>query len=405
MRNINIRRRGWLSLIAGSLAVLAPGAAMPVFAQSGVPDDALMLSDSLAVSPSIGLVDAGWDDNVFYMSEEDGPLGDFVATLSPAVRAWLRGSRLRITGRSEADLIYFKRYSHLRSIDSMNDGRVELLLGRFKPSVGGAWASTRHQRNLEILVPIRRVDSSWDAGLDFQLSPKTTIGVTTRQLREDYKGDTVYLDTDLASALEATVTVRGVKFRYAWTPLTTVGADVEEDRTDFPKVPDRNSDGVRVMSFVEFQPLAVVSGRVQVGVRTRTFVDGAVAPFKGTVANIVLNYTLLGRTRFAVRAERDLSHSYRADARDYLLSGFELSVTHRPTDTWDIGGAAGRFDLSYAGTQPPDERVRNYALEVGCRIGKTRVGVRAARQTRSSDATGGRTYEQNRIGSSVSYAF
>jgi hypothetical protein len=308
------------------------------------------------------------------------------------------------------DFVYFRRFSHLRSIDSVSGVRVELPLGPTTPYVVGDWAATRHSRNLEIDLPARRVDSSLNAGIDVQLSGKTLIGVSTGRSRVDYKGDTIYLDTDLADALGATVAVTGVRVRYALTPFTTIGADAERDRTDFPVATERNADGVRLMSFVEFQPLALVSGRMQVGFRRRSFLDESSPPFRGTVARVDLAYTL-GRTRFAVAGQRDLSYSYRADERDYLLAGVEFSVTQRLANAWDVGGSVGRFGLIYGLGDPrgirqsQEERVINYAVNVGYRIDRTRVGFQVARQTRSSDFSAGRGYEGTQIGSSLTYAF
>ena len=104
-----------------------------------------------------------------------------------------------------------------------------------------------------------------------------------------------------------TLSVRGrrsmaSRIRYRLTPLTTVGADVEQDRSEFVDAAERNSDGFRVMSVVEFQPLAAVSGSAHVGVRRRTFVDGTIPPFEGLVAGGDLSLHLAGTN--PVRSQR-----------------------------------------------------------------------------------------------------
>ena len=153
------------------------------------------------------------------------------------------------------------------------------------------------------------------------------------------------------------------------------------------------------MSTVEFQPLAALSGSAQVGVRRRAFVDGNDPPFQGTVAVVDLAYTLLGRARFTIRGQRDLSYSYRADQRDYLQTGVELSVTHRLGNIWDVGGTFGRFRLDYGPGDPREigapsvERVSSHSVNVGYRIERTRLGLQVARQTRTSDFSADRGYE------------
>ena len=280
----------WLGGVTGLVAL---SGATPLFAQTEAPETARVLFGSLAVSPALSFRNVGWDDNVLNVSKADRQTGDFTATASPSLQAWVHLGLVRVVGRSQVDFVYYKNVTRFRSIDPNNSARVEVLLGRLTPWIGGAWVDTRQQPNFEIDLPIRRVESSWDAGTDLRLTGKTSIGVLTRQLRVDYKGDTIYLATDLANYLDATAKFNGARVRYALTPLTTVGADIEEGQNRFPTVPERNSDDTRVTSVVEFRPLAAVSGRAQVGILRRTFVDGKVPSSQGAVVHADLGYTLL----------------------------------------------------------------------------------------------------------------
>jgi len=358
----------------------------------------------------VQVTDIGYDDNVFRVDKRANPVGDFTFTASPSARLLLGMPRLRVESQGRLDFIYFKEIASVRSIDANAYARVEVPLARVTPYAGVDWISARHRRNFEIDLPVRRVDLSTNAGVDVALSPKTSAGVMTRWSRVDYAGDTIYLDTDLAQFLGATARSNGARVRYAATPLTTVGAEVERDTSEFAAVPARNSTGFRVTSVVEFRPLALVSGRAQVGFRRRSFVDGAARPFRGTVARVDLGYTLLGQTRFAFLAQRDLSYSYRADKRDYLQTGMQVGVSHRFADAWDLGGSLGRFNLLYGlaavtGPGARAERVWVYTAELGYRFDRSRVGFRFSRQTRSSDFSSFRDYEEMRIGAMVSYGF
>ena len=392
---------------AAFAAFVAAGASTPVCGQTGNPDSTAARS---GLSPTIRLT-GGWDDNVFRVDKADNPIGDFTTTISPDVQALLRVSRLRVSGRGEVDFIHFRKVSEINSIDILTTGRVELPLGRLTPYFGGDWTNTRHRRNFEIDLPVRQVDSSWNAGVDLRLSGKTSIGVMRRRSRVDYKGDTNYLGSDLAQYLGATAAITGVAFRYSLTPFTTVGADVEQDRTEFEIATERDSDGFLVASVIEFRPLALVSGSARVGVRRRTFLDGNVPSVRTVVTRFDLAYTLLGRTRFAVTGQRDLSYSYRADQRDYLPTGVELAVTQRVANAWEVRGALGRFKLIYGLGFPNgplssrSESVLTYRVGVGYRIERMTVGLEASREMRTSDFTMNRDYEATRIASSVSYGF
>jgi hypothetical protein len=398
-------------------ACITAGVTAPAWGQAILPSDATapadarVLFNSVAVVPTIRLTNVGWDDNVLYANKDQRQIEDFTATLTPAVQAWLRFPGIKVRAQSEVDFIYFRDVSRFRSIDTENGARVDFLFGRVRPYVSGAWANTRHRQDFEVDVPVRRVDSAGDAGVDVRLTGKTIVGATMRRSRVDYKGDSVYLGDDLARYLTGTTASENVRMRYSLTPFTTVGLAVAQQRNRFTLAPERDSNSVRVTPVVEFHPFAPVNGRVEVGVIRRTFVDGNAPAFRGSVARVDLGYTVFGRTRFAVGLRRDLSYSYRSDQRDFLQTGTELSVTHRLANAWDLRGTFGRFTLAYglgevpgaSAGPPPEERVRIYGLDLGRYIGGVRVGLQVARQTRTSNFTGGRDYEKMRVVSSVTY--
>ena len=407
-RQIRARGSGHFCVSTAALVTfIAVGASIPVHGQTINRDGTPVRS---TLSPTIRLT-VGSDDNIFRVNTTDKPISDFSTTISPAFEGALVVSRLRVSGRSEVDFINFRKVTEINSVDSLGAGRLELLLWRLTPYVGGDWSNTRHRRNFEIDLPVKQVDSSWNAGVDFRLSGKTTIGVVGREAREDFKGDTNYLGTDLAQLLGATTRSAGAEFRYSLTPFTTLGLEAERDRTEFETATERNSDGWLVASVLEFRPRALISGRARVGLRRRTFADGNAPPFRGVVTRFELAYTLLARTRFAVVGQRDLSYSYRVDQRDYIPSGVEVTVNHRVANAWDVLGALGRFNLNYglaavsATLGSPSERGMTYRLGVGYHLRKTIVGIEVSRETRTSDFSVNRDYEATRIASSVSYGF
>jgi hypothetical protein len=393
--------------------LLIPGTVRPASAQTEPPEDARVLFDSLALVPVLRLTEVGWDDNVLHVNESANPAADITATFSPDILAWYRAPGLRISGRTRTDFVYFKDLSEFRSIDTDNSGRLEVPLGRLTPYVGGASLNARHRRNFEIDVPVRRVEWSWNTGVDVRVTGKTSFGVMARGSHADYKGQTVYLDSDLAYYLGATAKGVGGRFRWAVTPFTTIGFEAERYENRLAKAPERNSDGNQVAATFEFSPRAQLTGSARVGVTNRKFIDGRFPPFQGIVSRVDLAYTLLGRTRFGVGVQRDLSYSYRADLRDYLETSVRLSVTQRIASGWDLGGTVGRFRLSYGLGEPiggvvPDDAAETgvgYSVDLGYQIRRARLGFQVARQTRTSDFSVGRDYEETRVTSSIAYRF
>ena len=226
--------------VHAAVAVLAAfvtiGAATHAPAQTLNPEAAPAQGRLLVLSPTIALTNVGWDDNIFRVNKADGPTGDFTATLSPAIQASLQVARVNVTGRSRLDFIYFRDTSQINSIDRDGGGRVELSLGRLLPFAGGAWANARHRRNFEIDLPIRRLDSSWNMGVDLRLSGKTTIGVMTQRSREDYQGDTIYRDTDLAQYLRARATIQWCQGPVPCNPPDYPGSSLRAGPERIPRV-------------------------------------------------------------------------------------------------------------------------------------------------------------------------
>lgn len=408
--------RSRCTALAMLVGLIALGTAAPVTAQTGNPEDARLRLGPLGLSPTVRLTNFGWDDNVLQMPEAGGPTSNVTATLTPALQAALQLPKVRFRGQGAVEVLYFSELESFRSVNGDTAADIELMLGRLRPHAGGSWESTRTRRNFEVNAPIRPLESSFNAGVDLVLSGKTSIGVTMRRSRVEFRGNSAFLEDRFVNFLGATAIAEGARVRYAATPFTTVGAEVERTRSRFANTPERDSEGVRITSVVEFQPLAQINGSARVGVTRRTFVDGSFPPFRGTVARVDLGYTLLGRTRFGVGVHRDLSNSYRDDQRDYLQTGFEVSVTERLTERWDIRGALGRFSLAYLTGSGPGrpttggvsttERVQQYGVDLGRLLGDdVRVGFQVMRQTRRSNTDPTRDFERLLVTSSVSYGF
>lgn len=379
----------------------------PVVAQSSSDaDDARIQLGAVALSPSFRLMNIGFDNNIFRDAERS--TGDITATVSPAVDAWVRLPRARVTAHTEWDYVYFNELSRLRSLDTVNSARVEVPLNRFTPYVAATLSNTRHRQTFEIDARARRKADGVLVGADLRLTSKTTVGVRTTRSNVEYEANALYLGSDLARLLNATGRGEGLSFRYALTPLTTVVLDAQRYRDRFEFSPDRDSDSFEVMPGVELKPLALVSGRAAVGFRKRSFLNQESAEFRGTVARVDLRYTLQGRTRFGIELQRDLEYSYRVERSQYILAALTASVAHRLSTAWDVEGRAGRSRLTYrqaALGNDEAETVFNYAVDVGYRLRATRLGVHFRRGERQSEVSPSREYQRFQFGSSLTYDF
>jgi hypothetical protein len=408
-----------LAAFALAVAWLGLAGVTPAQAQiSEPPTDAPVQIGPLVLSPVVRLLDVGHDSNVFNRSADDNPQGDYTARLSPSVQGWLRLPHVKVNGRSQFDLYYFKALTDLRAVDSDSAARVELVLNRLTPYFEGNITNTRHRQNLEIDAIARRRNNGGKAGLDLRLTDKMAAGVFVHRSSLQYEPNSLYLGTDLGHELNHTSEGEGVAVRWALTPYTTLMVEGERQRDRFDFAGDRNSDIVRIAPTVEFNPLALVSGRASIGFQRRRFLGGGLPDFNGTVALADLSYTLLGRTRFTLAAHRSLEYSYLVGQHDYLVSELTGSVTQRLGDSWDLGGLLGRGRLTYRAARVPigptvpaiplipNETVLTYGADIGYTLGRARIGFNVEHRARDTDeATLFRGFERLRIGSNLTYTF
>jgi hypothetical protein len=387
------------------------GSAGPAVAQTDSAAQAPFRVGPVGLSPVFRLTNVGWDSNVFNQNEEFDPPSDFTSAVTPAVDAFIRSPRFNLSAHSQWDYYYFRRLSSLRALDIDQSARVDATLNRLSPYVGGSWLTTRHRQNLEIDAIVRRRNSSLLVGTALRLSAKTALDFHAARSTVSYEGGALFRGAELAQALNHDSVNAGVDLRYQITPLTSFAIGVSRSRARFDSSPERDGDSWQVGPSVEFKPLALISGTASVAFRKTTFRDATQPEFKSAVASVNLQYTLYGRTQFAVTAQRGLEYSYLESQLDYVLAGLDTTVTHRLNERWDVVGSFGRYGLGYrrreveASLAVPSQTFFNYGTSLGYRFGRQhRLAFNVERTHRSADVAA-HEYERVRVSSSLTYLF
>jgi Putative beta-barrel porin 2 len=399
-----------------SVAILAAPATSLLAQQSpDPPGNAPFQAGPLVLAPVVQLTNVGHDSNIFNSSEN--PQGDVTAMFTPSVEGWLRMAHGRISGRTQMDVYYFRTLTNLRGFDNDSSVNVEIPINRVKPYFSGSLTDTRYRQNLEIDALARRRDEAVTAGMDVRVTAKTTAGLFGRRSTLRYQANSVYLNTDLSRVLNHTSRGAGANVRYAVTSLTSLVVEAERATDKFEFQSDRDSENLRVTTGVSFNPRALVSGNAMVGVQRRRFMRNDVAAAAtGTYVSVDLNYLLLGRTQFTVVAQRELEYSYLIGQPDYINGGLTLSLNHRISESWEVGGSVGRYRLLYrhdpsattvrALLGSSDETVLSSSANLAYRLGRGKLGVQVEhwqRLTERSETLRG--YKRLRIGSTFTYAF
>jgi Putative beta-barrel porin 2 len=385
--------------------------AAPVLAQDTVKDpseDARFHLGVIRFTPFLALTDIGVDTNVY--NEFEHPKQDTTATVGPGVNYWIKLGRGRLEAKSELTYTWFKTYADQRSLNTNNQAKLSLPLNRLIPFVDGSYHRGRFRPNFEIDARAFQTDAAFGGGLDIRATAKSTIRLEGHGQRVTYRDDQVYLDTSLQETLNRRSQLAGVSLRQSLTPLTTfvVKTEYEQDRFALAEIKDANA--VRVMPGFEFDPFALIGGRVFIGYRRFNTLDPLVPDFQGLVGDVEANYRTHA-TRLDVTFKRDVTYSYQETVPYYLLTDVALTVTQKVTTRWDIRGKVGRqwldfrtVELETATTGAVLERGYRVGLGPGYRLGESvRLGVDVDYFKRTSDTFVNREYDGLRVTGSISY--
>ncbi len=359
-------------------------------------------------TPFLALANIGVDTNVY--NQLDDPKQDFTMTMGPGADYWLKLGRGRLEARSAVTYTWFQTYGDQRALNTENRAKLSLPLNRLVPFVDGLYDYGRRRVSYEIDARALSTDWGYGGGLDVRATAKSTIRLEGHgeRLRFD---DEFFLGTSLQESLSRNVTTGAVSLREALTPLTTFVVQTEYEQDRFLYSADKDADGVKVMPGFEFDPLALIGGRVFIGYRRFRTLTAAVPDFTGLIADVAADYRTHA-TRFAVKFSRDVTYSYEEVNPYYVLTDTGLRVTQKVTRRWDIVGNLGRQWLSYktdsgvVATGTEDRLDRSYFAGggLGYQLGEAvRVGVEANYYHRTSNTYEFRGYDGLRVGGSFTY--
>lgn len=384
--------------------------AAPALAQDVIRDPAENARFHLGVirfTPFLALTDIGIDTNVY--NELDNPKQDFTTTVGPGINYWLNLGHGRLEAKSDVTYTWFQTYSDQRSFNTDNNGKLMIPLNRLIPFVDGLYNRGRRRLSYEIDARAFFTESGYGGGLDVRATRKTTFRLEGHHHRFDFRQEQ-FLDTSLRDALNRTTASAGVSIREALTPLTTFVVGAEYDQHRFPFSPAKDADAVRIMPGFEFDPYALIGGKVFVGYQRFRTLDSMSPDFSGFVADVAATYRTHA-TRLDLKVTRDIDYSFQNTEPYYVLTDVGVKVTQKVTYRWDIVGNFGRQWLSYKtyglqAASTPDRLIQSYFAGggLGYQLGESvRIGVEANYYHRTSSTFELRGYDGLRVGGTFTY--
>jgi hypothetical protein len=339
----NSKRQIVLVALSCQMVALCPSVAR---AQLTAPNEAARIEfGPLSVYPTLRIIDAGKDQNVF--NDESSPREDFTFTVASRVLGVLKLGLNELMFSSGNDYVWFRDFAEERSSNTRYAARFNLSASKLKPFFGVDRQQTRNRPNPEIDARARRLDRSIVAG--FSLSTADRTAITASVLVDDSSFDQgqLYRGADLAASLNRVGRSMSAGIRYKVTPLTSllVNGNYGEDR--FPDSHIRDSRSYSVVPALEFSPDAAIHGRLGIGVEKFQPLDTTLPASIGAVYDANLNWSLFGRTTFDLNGSRDTRYSYQDTQPYYLITGVRLNVAQRLFGPLDLLGGADWEHLTY----------------------------------------------------------
>src|SRR5688572_15110004 len=320
-----------LSAVVGAVLLVAA----PASAQITAPREAAQIElGALSLYPSLQIVDAGYDENVF--NDGTQPQRDYTLTVASRMLAVVRLGSNELMVQSGNDYVWFREFDTERSSNAQYAMRFNLSASRFKPFIGAERIQTRARRSPEIDARARRIDRTALGGLGFDLTPRTRLTASVRINDSTYDEGERFRGVALDEALNRSERAADAGVRYAITALTTVSVTAGFEEETFDESHIRDLKRYTIGPTLEFSPEAAIRGRVVTAFELFKPVDPTLAEHMGIAYEASVNWALYGRTAFDLRAGRNISYSYQDTEPYYLLTNVRLGI---------IQPIAGRFDL------------------------------------------------------------
>jgi hypothetical protein len=389
------------------IAVVSASAA-PARAQTQAPEAIETMPihfGALGLRPSISITNVGNDSNVF--NDAEHPQEDFTATVVPRLVARVRGGRMILSYGSAADMVYFKKFTSERSVNASTDIRLDADLGRVQPYASIGWVATKERLNAEIDVRTPRSQRALAGGLRVLMASRTALLVSGRRFALDFDEGALFRGVDLSRTLNSHADSVDASLQLLLTPLTTFSMTTSLQRDRFEAAPERDSDTLRLLPALQFDPTTLIRGNVAVGYRRFRPLTPALPDYSGLLVQAALGYTMLARTKFDLDLARDVQYSFEDDEPYYLSTGGRLTVTHQLVGPLDLQAFGGGQTMAYRQSGTPTDvrrdQVRSYGGGAGYRLrNNMRLGVTWETNRRQS-ALNDRDYVRRRIYASLIY--
>jgi hypothetical protein len=394
---------GW-PLMAGAQGV-GSGPLTATLAETE-PEAGVIKAGPVSIAPGLTIREMGHDDNVF--DEAEDPKEDWVIAGTPDVAVFTRLRFAKISAYAGSEMQYYHRYESERAVGHNLRGRVDFLLSRISPFIGGGSTRNRVRPNGEIDVRADTHTDELSGGLAYDLSPSSLIYASAIQTNNEVL-DAFQSGVNLQQSLTRQGTQYQAGLRTELTPLLTMTVSAAQQEDEFKFEPLRNGESRNATVAFRFDSAAVISGGASIGYTDYRPVDPLVKSYRGVVGAGFITYPFLEIGRFNFGYNRSTEYSFDFAEAYYLQNSVTLVYTHRLVGEVDVQGQATRSFFDYGNRVGSAERrdsLESYNGNVGYNLrNRTRISANYEYARRRSPEIASRNYIRRRVYLSWMVAF
>lgn len=338
--------------------------------------------------PVIYFRDIGYDNNVYGEREEDDPVADYTATISPRVRASLLFRNFLILSVTENPeyLYFFEEKSERRWNNILSFDVKTLLLNRFV--IEGSYTDSnrryRATRELDVRANIR--EKEYRGRLFYETARLTSFGISGSVRKISFEDITLPGEEIRLSRL-LNREERSGNFEFYYRILTEsyffINGGYTEYKFDHFESRWRDSYSFQVYPGIRFPLLGKVRGTLALGYKRLMPKRVGKKGFSGLVGNTSLDFSIR-RFRFRILYDRDCRFSTWTDSifflEDRYGTGISFYLTRFLRLDYDFIYGIGSYPEMTA-VRLPDESYKEIKREDLYRIHTAGIVFRIVRNT------------------------
>lgn len=358
------------------------------------------------VAPGLVIDELGFDSNIFDQAID--PTSDWVLRAKPDVALFSAVRFAKLSAYLGSQLAYYKSYPEEQSINYEYRARLDLLISRMQPFIGGGETNSRLRPTAEIDARADRKETELSGGFSFDLGPHQQVYGAASRYRSHFF-NAIEEGVELSTALNHDTLAYSAGVQTAITPLMmlTVYGALGQDK--FESMASRNTENRSVTASVQIGAEAVISGNIAVAYLDTKPVDPLVKPYHGVTVAAGIAYPFREIGRFSGAFSHGLQYSFDSIEAYYVETTGSLSYTHRLFGEVDfqLRGYKSWLKYGYSEATPArQDTVAGAAAGFGYNLkNRTRISLNYEVSERRSPAFPGRNFERTRVYLSWAYAF